>query len=220
VRSDLELLEAWGSGELAAGNALFERYLDVLYRFFRSKVRDDVSDLVQQTLLACVEGRGRLRSGASFRAYLFQTARHQLYGHYRRRKREAQIDFMRTTAVDLGTSPSHLAAQRQEERILLYALQRVPLESQLLLELVYQEELSSFEIAEVFGTTAAAVRGRLARAVEQLRVRITEHAEEPTKSQHRQDLPHWVRRLFEDTAVEGPRGASHVRAELTEELDR
>jgi RNA polymerase sigma-70 factor (ECF subfamily) len=203
VRSDLELLEAWGSGELAAGSALFERYIDALYRFFRSKVREDVSDLVQQTLLRCVEGRARVRDGDSFRAYLFQTARHGLYEHYRLRKRDACVDFMRTTALDLGSSPSHLLARRETERLLLNALQCIPLDSQMLLELVYQEELSSREAGLVFGITAAAVRGRHARAIVQLRTQLTDRKESASPSSTG-DLPRWVQRLFDDTTTLQP----------------
>lgn len=93
MRSDIELLDAWGQGDRAAGSALFARHFDALYRFFSTKVRDGIADLVQQTLLECVEARARFRRDCSFRTYLFQIARHNLYAHYRARKRVPEIDF-------------------------------------------------------------------------------------------------------------------------------
>jgi DNA-directed RNA polymerase specialized sigma24 family protein len=55
-RSDLELLDAWHTGDTAAANELFDRWFRQLYMFFRTKVDDGVAeDLVQQTLLSCVQ---------------------------------------------------------------------------------------------------------------------------------------------------------------------
>src|ERR1041385_8354720 len=97
---DFELLQAWSQGDRAAGSLLFERHFDALHRFFRNKAQDGVADLVQQTLLACVEGRSRFRGDASFRTYLFQTARFQLYAYYRARRRDVIFDFGSMSVTD------------------------------------------------------------------------------------------------------------------------
>ena len=65
---DDDLLERWRAGDKRAGNALFERHFRSLVRFFRNKVSTGIEDLVQETLLACVRGRDRLRDDGSFRA--------------------------------------------------------------------------------------------------------------------------------------------------------
>ena len=48
---------------------LFERYYQAIERFFVNKVSVEVGDLVQQTFIACVEGRERIRDGCKFRSY-------------------------------------------------------------------------------------------------------------------------------------------------------
>ncbi|MFO0633263.1 MAG: sigma-70 family RNA polymerase sigma factor [Nannocystaceae bacterium] len=78
---DLELLEAWRGGDAKAGNALFDRYFDAVFRFFRNKVADHADDLVQQTFLALVQARDRFRGDSSFRTYLFTAARSKLFNY-------------------------------------------------------------------------------------------------------------------------------------------
>lgn len=123
---------------------------------------------MQQTLLACVEGRERFRGDASFRTYMFQAARRQLYAHYARSSR-APIDFEITGVADLGTSPSGMLGRKEDERILLEALRRLPLQHQIVLELSLWEELSSPEIGEILEIPDATVRSRLRLAMDRLR---------------------------------------------------
>lgn len=198
LRSDFELLDQWGAGDLAAGSELFERHFDTLYRFFRNKVDNELQDLMQRTLLACVEGRTRFRRESSFRTYLFQTARFQLYAHYRDLRRAKHLDFAVITAADLQASPSGIIARKQDFRLLLEALRRIPVDHQIVLELTFWEELSGPEIAQVLGIPEPTVRSRLRRASERLRAELV--ALGGTDTQLREtgdDLQLWARRLAE-----------------------
>ncbi|MCA9658317.1 MAG: sigma-70 family RNA polymerase sigma factor [Myxococcales bacterium] len=165
--SDLELLEAWRGGDLRAGNALFQRHFAALSRFFRNKIDVGVEDLIQDTFLACVEGRDRFAGRSSFRTYLFSVARHLLYARYRRRQRD--LDVTVTSVIDLGASPSRPLGRREEEAALLKALRSIPIEHQIALELAYWEGMKGPEIAEILGITANTARSRLARARAALR---------------------------------------------------
>lgn len=70
------------------GEQLFERHFDAVYRFFSSKAdASEISDLVQQTFLACVEAVESFEGHSSVRTYIFAIARHQLFRHYRKRTR-------------------------------------------------------------------------------------------------------------------------------------
>lgn len=159
MTTDLERLEAWRSGDQAAGRALLERHYESLARFFRNKVGADAPDLVQRTMLACIESRDRFRGDASFRTYLFTIARNELSAYFRRSHRE--LDLGEQSIADLGTSPSVGLGRRQEQRLLLEALRRVSIDAQITLELYYWEQLTTREIAEVLGIPAGTVRSRL-----------------------------------------------------------
>jgi len=169
MRSDLELLEAWRAGDRAAAGELFDRHAESVYRFFANKVDRDVEDLVQITLMACVKGRDRVVNGTHFRAYLFGAARNVLRTYlYKRGRMREDADLGISSIRDLGVGPSTLFAAHQEQRLLLKALRAIPVESQLLLELRYWEELSTEELALVFAVPAGTIKSRLSRARKRL----------------------------------------------------
>lgn len=168
-RSDSELLLAWQGGEASAGQTLVTRHLESVHRFFSNKVRDSTEDLVQQTFLACLESAGRFEGRASFRAYLFGIARNLLYGHYRNRSQgfDPLTSSTHVMMVD-QRSPADAMAEKEEQRLLLRGLQRLPLDLQTLLELAYWESLSDQELSEVLELPVGTVKSRLRKARQEL----------------------------------------------------
>lgn len=195
--TDEALLEAWRAGDRAAGNELFGRYFTAVYRFFRNKVDRGVEDLVQRTFVACVEGRDRLRADASFRAYLFGAAHHLLRAHYRRERALAREDDVDDHAIcDLGASPTTLLGGREEQRLLLEALRRLPLGEQTLLELYYWERLTGPELAEFLGVPENTARTRLRRARLRLEAELARLADSPERLRSTlDDLDRWAESL-------------------------
>lgn len=174
VTTDAELLAQWRAGSREAGSALIDRYFRVVHRFFRNKVNSEVGDLVQQTFLACMEGRS-YEGEASFRAYLLAIARNQLFLHYRRQKQHP-IAAGLTPVRDLATSPSGVLARHQDVQLLNDALRRVPLEAQVLLELAFWEGLDGAEIAAVLRVPLNTAYSRLRRAKVALRAALEQLA--------------------------------------------
>ena len=170
--ADLELLTQWGSGDHDAGSELFARYFDGLFRFFATKVDDEVDDLVQATFLNCVKYRARLQEADSFKAYLYSIARRRLYQHLTVKIRAKAIDFSTSSIVDLGGSLSSIVGHREEERLLLVALRSLPVELQVLLELHYWEGMTIDESAQVLDTPLGTAKTRLRRARALLRDRL------------------------------------------------
>src|SRR5687767_12300697 len=114
--TDFELLDAWGAGDHRAAKLLIDRHFEALYRFFRNKLGgpDGVEDLVQDTLLACISGRGQFRRESSFRTFLFATARNVLFHHFRKQKRAGDpIDPDTVSMVDLAPGPSLIVVRKQ-----------------------------------------------------------------------------------------------------------
>jgi RNA polymerase sigma factor (sigma-70 family) len=205
MTNDFELLDAWRSGDRMAGNALFDRYFDALFRFFRNKVTDGADDLVQQTFLACVESRDRFRGDSSFRTYLFTVARSKLYDHLGRQQREGAIDYGVTSCADLGVTPSGIMAEGEQQRLLLIALRSLPIELQVALELFYFEKIRGPELAEVLDVPEGTVRSRLRRGRELLRVQLEKLLQTPVAvEQTMTDLESWAASLRD--AVLGPKG--------------
>ena len=163
--SDIALLDAWRAGDNQAGNALLARHFKPLLRFFEHKVGADADELIQRTMLACAESFQRIRGEASFRTYLFTIARYELFRFFKQRSvRSAQLDFGVSSLQDLRTSATAQLSRKEGQAALEQAVQQLPLDDQLLLELFYIEELDSRALAEVFDIEPSSVRARLHRA--------------------------------------------------------
>lgn len=199
MATDFELLDAWKAGDRDAGNTLFERYFDPVCRFFTNKVHLHIDDLIQKTFLGCVEGRDRFQKQASFRTYLFAVAHNVLRAHFRERRRGAEdpsVDLGERSSDELTPSPSSILAVHQEQRLLLEALRRIPLDYQLVLELYYWEDMAAPELAQVLGLPEGTVRSRLRRAKEALAEKMTAIASEPDLLKTTMSsLDKWVRSL-------------------------
>jgi RNA polymerase sigma factor (sigma-70 family) len=173
VDADFDALDRWRAGDAAAGEALFARHFESLCRFFATKCEDDADELVQKTLLACVKAKDQFRKQSSFRTYVFTVARHELYHHLRQKRRDdARLDFAITSVAELITTPASRMARDAERRQVVETLRTLPVEQQTLLELHYWEDMDIAALAEVFETTAGAMRVRLHRARAALKERL------------------------------------------------
>jgi len=167
--SDEELVAAWRKGGREAGERLFRRYFEPVFRFFRNKVDDQIDDLVQQTFAACLEGRHRLRDDAAFRSYLFAAANRVFVDYLRRKYRQSgDVDVGATAVYDLAPGPSTVVRARREQQLLVDALRRLPVMYQVVLEMYFWEDMKGSELAEVLELPLGTVQGRLRRARELL----------------------------------------------------
>jgi RNA polymerase sigma-70 factor (ECF subfamily) len=198
--SDGELLEAWRGGSTYAGDQLFRRHYDPIYRFFARKVRlDDVEELVQATFLALVEGQERYRGEASARTFLFAIARNVLLGYFRRRNPELLPDPTQQSLADLlSPSPTQALSLKRNNRILLEALRRIPLDLQIAIELRYWEELDAPEIAAILEIPLGTTWSRIRRGLEKLREEVEKLAISPEALKTTlSDLNQWAKQLRE-----------------------
>jgi RNA polymerase sigma-70 factor (ECF subfamily) len=198
-RSDLELLEAWRDGDARSGDQLFRRNFDRIYGFFASKVPEQaVGDLIQETMLGCVQGASRFRGEGSFRAYLLGVARNVLLASFRTKRRNQRIDFDAsiTSLQDLGQSPTQQRWERQEMRLVAEALRHLPLDLQIALELHYFEAMNTADIAIVLELPQGTVKSRLRRAREQLEEIIAKIGDSvPLVTSTTRDLDRWARSI-------------------------
>lgn len=174
---DGELLQRWRAGDKLAGEQLCRRHAPAIVRFFRNKVSTPVEDLVQQTLLALLEGQERLADPNKLRAYLFGIAHNVLRNHVRKLSRERQIDEGVSSLAELDPGPTTALARKREQQLLLTALRRLPIQHQIALELYYWENLNTGEIAEILELSESAMRSRMVRARSLLEAELVKLAE-------------------------------------------
>lgn len=201
---DGDLMVRWKDGDEASGRQLVERHYDAVVRFFRNKARAEAEDLVQRTFLALTRGKSRYRGEATVRAFIFGIARNILLEQIRAHAKHANLDpeFSVKSLHELDPGPSTVVRGRADQRLLAGALQRIPVELQMTIELYYWEDLSVAELASVLDIPPGTVKSRLHRGREILRETLESLPAEP-------DDQRSVRSLFESWV-------GGVRAQLPE----
>ena len=194
--SDRDLLRSWGRGDEAAGTQLVRRHFASLARFFRSRAAGHHVDLMQRTWLGCIESRTRVPDEVPFKVYLMGIARRVLLHHFREHQKAARAQHPLREPRDSGHSPSGVMVMAAEEKLLLQALRRLPLDMQLTLELYYWEELSVDHVATVLEVPTGTVKSRLHHARRQLRAQIAAVDPDPELAKSTAaNLDRWARSI-------------------------
>lgn len=209
--TDPELLAAWRAGDARAGSTLVGRHFQSVYRFFRRKIDDPdlAKDLTQKTFLTCAENRDRLRDDLRFRAFVLGIARNILLRQLRSLGKAAErAQRLERDPTPTPTSPSQVAAMREEQKLLLSALRALPLDLQITVELHYWEHLTTAEVGQVLEVPPGTVKWRLSRARELLKAKIEQLASSRALSESTVgNLEHWARSLQEVLDRDAPEQA-------------
>ncbi len=171
-----------------------QRHYPAIERFFSVKLPGAAADLTQQTFLACLEAADRLEKASSFRAFLFGVARHVLLRHLRSEGRQAPVESYTTRPGAPGATPTGLIAQREEQVLILRALESMPVDQRIVIELHYWEGLDSREIADVLRIPQSTVTTRLSRARGRLEKRLAE-LQPNAKATPVAEMESWLRSL-------------------------
>ena len=179
--TDEQLMAAFAGGAGGASadafQALFHRYRQPVYGFFRRRVADaaQAEELAQETFLAVLKARGRYEATALFRSYLYGIAFRVLKAHRRKALLRAMFTGKmpeRGQPADAGVETGLVSGLVLRDAV--GRLERMDREMVLLRE---YEELSYAEIAAVLGIPVNTVRSRLFRARMALRAVLTSPVE-------------------------------------------
>jgi RNA polymerase sigma factor (sigma-70 family) len=118
-----------------------------------------------------VKSQQGFRGEASFRTFLFAIAHNVLRQHLRSHAGQ-QTDLGISSVIDSQPSPPSLAHRRFELATLQRGLSELPDEHRTLLQLTYDEQLTSEQVAALLEIPSATVRTRLRRAKELLREQV------------------------------------------------
>ncbi len=94
-----------------------------------------------------------------------------------RTRAQKRFDPLTWSAVDAGASPARIAATCQQQQLVLSALQQLPVDHQVALELHYYEAMPVKDIALVLEQPVGTVKSRLSRGRLLLREKLETLAE-------------------------------------------
>jgi RNA polymerase sigma factor (sigma-70 family) len=185
--SEETLLDLWRAGDRDAADELLRRCKPVLWGFFRRRTTENVDELVQRTLVACIQAIANFEGRSSFRGFLLGIARNQFFMSLRANRPRERADYVSTFPED---SPSQLVASKEELRILATALDATSPPFRQVLKMFYWDDLSVEEIARTLDVPAGTVKSRLGRGRSMIKARIIEAAG-PTRG-FAQKLVEWM----------------------------
>jgi RNA polymerase sigma-70 factor (ECF subfamily) len=176
---DARLIERAKRGEVEAFGCLYERYLESIYRYIRTRVAEDrtAEDLTETVFLRAYESLSRYKEkGLRFSAFLYQIARNLLVDHYRQKEEELPLE----SADQISVSPSRIddiiVIQDQVDRLRV-GLEALPEEYREIIRLRVLLELSTTECAQWTGRSEGAVRVLLHRAMKALKRQVVKDNE-------------------------------------------
>jgi RNA polymerase sigma-70 factor (ECF subfamily) len=125
----------------------FQREVDYIIRTLRrlGVSPNDVEDLAHEVFLVLYQSWEKYDSSRPLRAYLFGVAFRVAGNHLRKRRRE--VLFAVTDAADSGPQPDQKLEKNQVRKLVLRALERVPMERRAVLIMHDIDKLSMTEIA-------------------------------------------------------------------------
>lgn len=175
--SDQFLMQAVKDGEVGKLGILFERHHSQLFNFLLRLTGDRQlsEDLVQEVFVRVLKYRHTYRGESQFTTWMFQIARHAHIDHFRKYAREdTMVKEEADEMVSPQAAPVQQIEQEQEAQLLREALARLPEEKREVLLLSRFHHLKYEEIAKILNCSVGAVKGKVFRAVQDLRERFIE----------------------------------------------
>jgi RNA polymerase sigma-70 factor (ECF subfamily) len=162
------LLRRWRAGDRDAGAELLQRCKPMLRWFFRRRTSENVEELVQGTLVACVQALPHFEGRSTFKTFLLGIAHKQFLMSLRASRRREMHSGIQYRAP----SPSQVFASKEESKSVSDALNDTSPAFRRVLEMFYWEELSVEQIAKALDLPAGTVKSRLSRGRTMVRERI------------------------------------------------
>ena len=156
-----------------AFEALYRKYVAQVYNLALYELRDPhaAEDLTAQVFLRALAGLRHFREQAepphsSFRVWLFQIARNALSNERRRSRRHPDAPLDAALELSAADDVPATAAQRDELRAALRAIDRLPADRRRALVLRFVDELDAREIGQVLGRSEGATRVLIHRSLQ------------------------------------------------------
>ncbi len=176
-------LRRFRRGDERAFEEIVRSYADRLVKFFRRLGADGgtCEDLTQEVFLKMVRGAVEYEARGRFDAFVFRVARNAWIDHVRAvdaRPRLGSLDREGAgeplPVPDGRAGPAESAGRREEARLLLAGLARIPEGERLVVELGLFQGLPYAEVASVLDIPVGTVKSRMFSAIRRLRKELEE----------------------------------------------
>jgi RNA polymerase sigma-70 factor (ECF subfamily) len=165
------LVKSASEGDEQAFSALYDTYLDSIYRFVYLRVEDQqtAEDLTSTVFMRAWEKLDKYEfRGVPFRAWLFRIARNAVIDHYRTRKESAPLEAVINTHDESAISVSQKVGLHIEAEKVMTCMQQLTEDQRNVLTLKVVHGFSTEEVAKTLGKRQGAVRALQMRGLQAL----------------------------------------------------
>jgi RNA polymerase sigma factor (sigma-70 family) len=169
---DASLAVRAGKGEPAAFGALYDRYVDAVYRYVFYRVRNDADaeDLTSEVFMRAMRAIPRYEPRQAFLAWLYRIARNAVIDRARRARTQVSFeDALAHPNADKVVEPDAALLALSDSTVVREAMAHLTPLQQEVIVLRYMEGFSTAEIAVLVGKREGTVRGIQFRALAALR---------------------------------------------------
>lgn len=165
---DATLVRRAQLGYLDAFELLVRRHRDQVYRVALRMLgsREDAEDAAQEAFVDAFQHLDRFRGDSAVSTWLYRITINRCLQH--RRSRRPTVPLPDEHQLAGGPRPDELAETAGRREALLEAIARLPMDQRAALVLHQFERLSYEDAADVLEVSVSTVRGRIARARQQL----------------------------------------------------
>jgi RNA polymerase sigma-70 factor (ECF subfamily) len=190
TQEDFRLIRAFKAGNHRAFEELVRKYqrqvASIVYLTLGS--REEVQDISQEVFVRVHRSIDKFEFDASFFSWIYRITVNLCIDELRRKrvKRALSLDFLAESTVEKEKKSkdqvlaSDGVMDDEKREVVLAALQKISQEHRQVIILREYEELSYAEIASYLGISVQAVKSRIFRAREELRVLLQDYFEERT----------------------------------------
>jgi RNA polymerase sigma-70 factor (ECF subfamily) len=180
--SDQELVERLARGDQWAKEALYRRYVKLVWTTALHMVgnRADAQDVVQDTFVEALRDLPALRQHAALRPWLLRISVHQAHRRFRRRKLFRRLGLDRSiddAPLEQLLHRGATAEQQLELRVVDRALEGASVGERFAWILRYVDGHSLEEVADACGCSLATAKRRLSSAQERVKAALSEEVQ-------------------------------------------
>jgi RNA polymerase sigma-70 factor, ECF subfamily len=149
--------------------ALYERYVDRIFRYIIHMIEDEdqAKDITSATFEKALRGIGNYRyQGVSFGSWLYRIARNEILQHSRRKRLRAFLHPNLRSEIDVERQVFSGLLEQQ----LFSALNRLSKNDRDIITLRFLEQLSTSEVSAILNCSSGTTYVRLHRALARLKV--------------------------------------------------
>jgi len=171
-RSDETLVKQALKGKKSAWVALVKRYEKSLYNYTLRMVNHpaDAMDLMQDVFVVVFRSLSTFRGDSAFKGWMFKIAHYRCIDFYRRKRPTQSLDDIpEQLDEDSDECPEYQATSGQQAVALQKALQTLPVNQKLVVELKFFQHCTFDDIAKQLGISVNTVKSRLYSGLDKLK---------------------------------------------------